>query len=154
MKVIFLDFDGVLNSDTYYEEHNWSAPFIDESRLVLLKRIVDATDAKIVLSTSWKMYWEKDPALCKSEGKYINEVFAKYGMYIYDKTIDIDYDAECRVDEINDWFDQNQVDKYVAIDDMNLKLPVEHFVRTKAHILGIDEENVQRVISLLNEGSV
>ena len=69
MKVIFLDFDGVLNSDTYYEEHNWSAPFIDESRLVLLKRIVDATDAKIVLSTSWKMYWEKDPALCKSEGK-------------------------------------------------------------------------------------
>ena len=51
MKVIFLDIDGVLNSSAYDRKRDWDKlTNIDESRLPLVKRIVDETGAKIVLS--------------------------------------------------------------------------------------------------------
>jgi len=59
MKVIFLDFDGVLNSVKYDRKRDWNKlTFIDESRLPLLKQIVDSTGAVIVLSTTWRNHWE------------------------------------------------------------------------------------------------
>ena len=54
MKVIFLDIDGVLNSD--------ASLMVDdrvEGDLILnLKYIVDKTDAKIILSSSWRLYFK------------------------------------------------------------------------------------------------
>ena len=61
MKIIFLDIDGVLNSEMY----EWSRGEdradnrIDLSRVRLLKDIVSATDAKIVLSSTWRLDWDK-----------------------------------------------------------------------------------------------
>lgn len=60
MKVIFLDIDGVLNSDTYMEKQldNSSVGIeseIDPATLILLKKAVDTTGAKIVLSSSWRI---------------------------------------------------------------------------------------------------
>ncbi len=52
MKIIFLDIDGVLNSRTYDRKRNWNEQTdIDESRLPLVKEIVDSTGAEIVLSS-------------------------------------------------------------------------------------------------------
>ncbi len=52
MKVIFLDIDGVL------KEEDYDAEFKDEC-FARLKRIVDATGAEIILSSSWRIhYWE------------------------------------------------------------------------------------------------
>lgn len=47
MKVIFLDFDGVITT----EKSRWC---LDKDKMLLLKRIVDATGAKIVISSSWR----------------------------------------------------------------------------------------------------
>ena len=81
MKIIFLDIDGVLNSEnhgiemykqmkaheldenTYY--HTWDLP--DEDTLLPLKKIVDATGAKIVLSSSWR--------LLKGRREQLNKIF-------------------------------------------------------------------------------
>lgn len=46
MKVIFLDFDGVITIP-----HKWD---INTERLKNLKKIIDATGAKIVISSSWR----------------------------------------------------------------------------------------------------
>ena len=67
MKVIFLDIDGVLNSvNTFkkrYEEHQkinkWTLE-IDLKMLENLKEIVEKTDAKIVLSSSWRVFFRKE----------------------------------------------------------------------------------------------
>ena len=62
MKVIFLDIDGVLNSRAYDRKRNWDElTNIDESRLPLVKNIVDETGARIVLSSTWKTHWDKLP---------------------------------------------------------------------------------------------
>ena len=65
MKIIFLDFDGVLDTafyDSYLEQHNM--PSCDESRRPIfdpvcigyLKQIVETTNAQIVVSSDWKYY--------------------------------------------------------------------------------------------------
>ena len=63
-KIIFLDFDGVLNTQHYqrllnYQEKAWKdeyGAFFDPEAVLQLKRIVDATNADIVVESSWKFY--------------------------------------------------------------------------------------------------
>lgn len=54
MKAIFADVDGVLNEDSTPTRTKNSLVFIDSDKLLRLKRIVDATGAKIVLSSTWR----------------------------------------------------------------------------------------------------
>ena len=49
MKIIFLDFDGVITT----LKSNWA---IDNEKVELVKQICDATGAKIVISSSWRRY--------------------------------------------------------------------------------------------------
>ena len=53
MKVIFLDFDGVLNSAKSPADSGTDGLVIESGKMELLKQIVDATGAEIVLSTSY-----------------------------------------------------------------------------------------------------
>ncbi len=91
MKVIFLDIDGVLNSEqrakevhdrfnqglaTHDEVLNWDLPY--EGTLVPLKHIIDQTGAQIVLSSSWRCNPKRIEAL--------NKVFSPYGFQIMDQT--------------------------------------------------------------------
>ena len=48
-KILFLDFDGVV---TTVKSH-WR---FDEEKMALLGTILDATDAKIVITSSWRRY--------------------------------------------------------------------------------------------------
>ena len=41
MKILFLDFDGVLNTPEYIERHGDSEAGIDRTRLALIKKLVD-----------------------------------------------------------------------------------------------------------------
>ncbi|MDE6189696.1 MAG: hypothetical protein K2G37_05375, partial [Clostridia bacterium] len=87
MKIIFLDIDGVLNSRAYDRLRDWNIlSDIDETRLPLLKKLVDTTGAKIVLSSTWRAHWNEDPNLCDEDGMYINKTFAKYGLFVYSRT--------------------------------------------------------------------
>ena len=47
LKIVFLDIDGVLHSIRAYSHFN-------EHCMVQLKRIVDATNAKVVISSNWR----------------------------------------------------------------------------------------------------
>ena len=90
MKIIFLDIDGVLNSRAYDRKRNWNEQTdIDETRLPLIKEIVDATNAKIVLSSTWREHWDREPNRCKEDGRYINKFFAKYGPYMTRRRISV-----------------------------------------------------------------
>lgn len=148
MKVLFLDFDGVLNSQDYRDRYGSMGAGIDKSKMPLLKRLVDSTDAKIVIITSLREYWDKNSDKCDYFGKVINETFAEYGLEIYGKTPVSE--SGMREDDIRDWICENPgIKNYVAIDDGALfaKFLVGHFVQPKD---GLEEEHVEKAVEILN----
>lgn len=152
MKIIFLDIDGVLNSVRYDRQRTIDQGNIDETRLQLIKKLVDATEARIVLSSSWRKHWEKDISKCDAIGRDINEVFAKYQLAIYDKT-------EClpnndRAEEIREWLKlQGNVETFVIFDDITFGWGndlQEHLIKTNPRIgFGLEEKHIQKAIELL-----
>ena len=155
MKVIFLDLDGVLNSRAYDRTRNWAElTYIDETRLELVKEIVDATDAKIVFTSTWRADWDKDPSLRDEDGRYIADTFARYGLEIYDKTPDLGLNAD-RGDEIREWLKSfaEKVDSFVIIDDFVYDWGdmTDNFVKTSQYVgRGLEAEHVQKAIRILN----
>lgn len=156
MKVIFLDIDGVLNSRSYDRKRNWNEQTdIDESRLPLLKSIVKATGAKIVLSSTWRQHWNRNPERCDADGEYINRTFAKFGLEIFDKTPGLGLYFD-RPDEIRAWLNciEEDVESFVILDDYryNWGNLSENFVKTNPNFgLGLEEEHVQKALEILNK---
>lgn len=155
MKIIFLDIDGVLNSRAYDRQRNWNEQTdIDETRLPFVKKIVDATGAKIVLSSTWREYWDKEPEKRQCDGIYIDNTFAKYGLEIYDKTPELGRYAERR-DEVNAWLDgaQGTIESFVIIDDYRFGWAElsDNFVKTEPNfVLGLEQEHAEKAIKILN----
>lgn len=150
MKVIFLDFDGVLNSAKYLLDCGDYGIAIDPTRMVLLRRIVDATGAKIVLSTSWREHWSKDLRGCNSTGVLINNIFSEYGLQVYDKTPELHARREV---EIKSWLDRHpEVKCFVVLDDRLLSADYlnGHFIKTSNYFDGLDETDVQKAMDILN----
>ena len=154
MKIIFLDIDGVLNSEMYSstQGENKDCNYIDLSRVKLLADIVNATDAKIVLTSTFRLAWDKSPHLCGNDGKYINECLAKYGLDIMDATPFISIFASRRK-EVLTWLSHHldEVESFVILDDIDDGW--EEFdgrvVITNPMGYGLEEEHVQKAIELL-----
>lgn len=150
MKIIFLDFDGVLNSDKYVRNYGSFGLIIDPSRMKLLKDIVDATEAKIVLSTSWREHWKIEESECDSIGMEINQIFKKYKLEVFDKTPSLHFKREL---EILQWLNNYPcVTNFVILDDrlIHHQLLNDHFVWTSNLRDGLSAEDVQKAISILN----
>ena len=149
MKVLFLDFDGVLNSDKCITAQSGSGVVIDPAKMPLLKEIIDVTEAKIVLSTSWREHWDKNPDLCDSIGKDINRIFARSNLQIFDKTPSLSVRRE---KEIEAWLTENKPKSFVVLDDMLLQsdLLLGHFVKVSSHFGGLDASDVKSAIEILN----
>ena len=146
-KVIFLDIDGCLNTEkSRSENEEYFEKPISEEKMPLLKYIVDATDSIIVLTSSYRQYWSEGAQQASEIGKYMNEIFAEYGMKIYSKTMWLP--GNNRKVEIESWIANHRVENYVIIDDIDYGFDKKHFVKTSDET-GIDEFAVEKAINIL-----
>ena len=60
-KYLFLDIDGVLNHDEWFEsenykkhQENWKKSMFDPECVARVNKILEATGAKLVVSSSWR----------------------------------------------------------------------------------------------------
>ena len=114
MNVIFLDIDGVLNTDKTCVVYD-NELVIEDDKLLLLKKLVAETQSKIVLVSTKKDYWEKkDKNKQGLYGTYLDEKFAEYGLSIYDKTID---DGIHRGLGVLAWKTTHKINNLVILDD-------------------------------------
>lgn len=110
MKAIFLDVDGVLNSDEYFDSVSDSDDDsieneIDMDKIKLLKEAVNLTDAQVVLSSSWR-YTRKAQSL--RELLIENGIVTDVTPFLQNK----------RGLEIKSWLKNNpDVDDFVILDD-------------------------------------
>lgn len=151
MKIIFLDIDGVLNSFAYDRQRTPNDGNIDKTRLVLVKQLVDKTNAKIVLSSSWREHWKKNIDECDDIGKELISDFADAGLEIYDKTPKIG-NLE-RSQEIRTWLDLNpDVSNFVIFDDNGYGWGdlSDNFIQTNYRIgRGLEDEHINRALEIL-----
>lgn len=154
MRIIFLDIDGVLNcSDS--KSRCGSFIGIDNKKVKLLKQIVYETGAKIVLSSSWRIGWDKNSELCDSHGIYLNNKLRKSNLFILDRTKSL----SCRGEEIKQWIDSHNVEEWIVLDDKIFRDYeeigiLEHLVKTTFYgeygeSGGLRDEHVKQAIKIL-----
>lgn len=152
--VLFLDFDGVLNSTWWLIEGNKeTTPFkeFDPERVKILRKIVDKTGAKVVLTSSWRF----------REG--VCEFFERCGIEIYDCVKDLGKGN--RGEEIQDWLDNHDFwANYLILDDECSDLTPEqlrHTLITRAPLstdvlkkrddaMGLQLQHIPMAIALMN----
>lgn len=125
MRIIFLDIDGVLNN-LYTEERFGGYVFVEDERIMLLKKIVDCTDAQIVLSSSWRKGWyykEHYPDQANEDVwlfEALQSKLSEYGIELFGYT-EVFGDRE---KEITQWLEKHKkdgIEAYVILDDMDEK---------------------------------
>lgn len=110
MKIIFLDIDGVLNTPKLLKKFGFD--FIDDILVALIARIVRETEAKIVLSSTWRIE-EKNRQL-------VQEALAAHDLEIFDSTPILKPETQMWVErhqEIRAWLENREVHKFAIIDD-------------------------------------
>jgi len=123
MYIIFLDIDGVLYSSNHYKwlktkgkRNKDKYGFLFDPKCVKnFNDIIRKTDAKIVISSSWRSGGLKTMQDCFSDRGVKGEIIGLTPI----GTIDNLY--FCRAEEIKAWLTKNGVpEKFVIIDDMDL----------------------------------
>ena len=172
--LIFLDFDGVLNTERYYAKLKaQDLPYkdkyghlFDPESVTNLQKIIDATDARIVVSSSWRymgldnlqrMWYDRDlpgwiegiTPMHLDDDKLLETDLSKLDV------ITADMFCSSRGNEIKAYFNEvlgvgMDTQRYVILDDLKDVLPEqeEHFIRIDP-IVGITEEDAEKAVEIL-----
>lgn len=185
-KIIFLDIDGVLNGYNFWSTLGWQLVYlthnenikdwyrkatdpcgVHESKVKRLSKIVQKTNAKVVMSSSWRDYFWKVPYEDKHDRQ---RKLADYLNKYYIEVIDITPHATNgqRDAEILTWLAQHEdeVENFIILDDENSFLTAFHeddrFIQTSSVprgkiIMGLWYENtglknkhIKQAIHILN----
>lgn len=152
MKIIFLDIDGVLNCQKSQSKCGGLIG-IDDKKVKVLRKIVESTNAKIVLCSSWKSGWEYNKDDQMEHANYLDRKLKRENLYILDKTID---KGSNRGEGIFNWLKNKNIEAWVVIDDEKFADYDEfgitdHLVKTSFYDDngGLQEEHIDKAIDLL-----
>ena len=168
-KVIFLDFDGVLNTEEYFASlEEKGLPTEDAFGTLFcpnavrnLQQIIDATDALIVVSSSWRFAGLETLKQMWKERALPGTLYDITSLYVADDYIcthiedkDFDYHeamTSTREMEISTWLQEHsEVTDYVILDDLDsFRQHEAHFIKINPRI-GITNEEIKRAITILN----
>ncbi len=131
LNVIFLDFDGVIN----IKEDEFSTPHVSEEAIKYLNKLCLETGYKIVVCSSWREH-------------------IQYKKFLYDNGLDENIQVlgktdtyNCgRIFEIKKYIEENDVNKYIIIDDGFFgEQYVSHHIQT-APSLGFTENKYKEAL--------
>ena len=163
-KVVFLDIDGVLNSNFWNESHQREisdGTLIDESKIKLLCKLIKKTNAKIILHSGWKYWFDSNLKPLRKEAENLKFLLEKEGLTIAGVTPDHATEeirktkkfSLVKADEILAWLKQHkEVDRWVVLDDLDLHNAeiAKHQIKTDQTI-GLTMEDVEKAEMILKE---
>lgn len=153
MKVIFLDFDGVIT----HAESKWK---FDSVKADMINGICRGCDAKIVITSSWRIGFQGNIEIfklsllndfrVKTNPSISYDILKSFIGNIYDMT---DTQGSMRGDEIRRWLEKHYMDveNYVILDDDSDMLDEQllHFVQTDTYE-GITDREMKLCVGVLN----
>lgn len=113
-RIIFLDIDGTLNNNTWIREH-LNTPrdeLIDPTAVARLNTLIEKTDAKIVVSSSWREDYLHIEGGFKKMCEWLGEFGIRDIVGITPKL-----KGKRRGDEIEAWLREHKVSGFVILDD-------------------------------------
>jgi len=154
MKIIFLDIDGVLNSEEDLTNNVgllWDVNDLNIKYIILLNEIIKATNAKVVISSTWRIIhpFDKIEKMMLKKG-FVGEVISQ--TVLLSRTPD--GVIQDRGDEINLWLKDNDIESFLILDDTPYEGIIKHFSNQFLYIkdsVGLHTEHVNEAISILNE---
>ena len=175
MKVLFLDIDGVLNSENWFayriycvknnlvnilmnfvdtDDRNikHKLTMLDDRAIANLNRIIEETGCKVVLSSSWRSPSE-------SENIFTQDLLKlkgfKYEFYDITPRLWFSDFSTRRGEEIKVWLDKesekHEIESFVILDDDSDMLPeqMNNFVHVDGQV-GLTDRDVLTAIEILN----
>ena len=161
-RVIFLDIDGVLNSNFWNDSHQREisdGALIDGEKVKLLSMLVKNTNAKIVLHSGWKYWFDQDLKPLCPEAENLVMLFEREELFLQDVTPDHATEeirrskkfSLVKAGEILAWLAEHKdVESWIVIDDLDLhNAEIEmHQVKTDSNI-GLTIEDVDKAEKML-----
>lgn len=150
-KYIFLDFDGVLNTEQYQAElaiegkpcKDIYGPLFDPRTIKHLGNIIKVTGAKIVITSSWR---------------FIHSLNVLQQMWIERRlpgvvysTLTTESSSKSRGEEITMWL-QGKDNRFVIIDNENdFVISQQESVVITNNVRGLTQKDAQKAIEILNK---
>lgn len=162
--IIFLDIDGVLNSSFWNKSHEREisdGTLIDHDKVKLLACLVKKTDAKLILHSGWRIWFDEKMCANGSEAERLVQILASEGLYLDGMTPDLTTEeirrtrkfSLVKADEILLWLKNHpEVQNWIVLDDLDLhqELITEHQVKTDQNV-GLTLEDIQRAEEMLKK---
>ena len=156
-KVVFLDIDGVLNSRVFFMEKSAKAGGIwyakddyivaqfDHEAVTRLNQILEVTDAKIVVSSTWRL---------NHSVRGLQRIFKAVNIIgeVIGKTQSLSGDHKYpRGYEIAAWIKFGKPENYVVLEDDVIEMDMleGHVIQTYFQY-GLQDEHVEQAIEILN----
>lgn len=172
MKVIALDIDGVLNSERWTQERKARGirtPFmealvrptvvnslesLDQVAVLRLGRILEATGAQILLSSTWRMRGNDPRKMCN----ILRMAFSRLGVddvkFIGHTPVSDELGLVRglpRGEEIHTWLTEHPVDHLVILDDDTDMDPLREYWIQTHHEDGLQDCHVEQAIAMLEK---
>ena len=176
MKVLFLDIDGVLNSENWFayriycvknnmvnilmnfvdtDDRNIKHKLttLDDRAIANLNRIVEETECKVVLSSSWRSSIESENIFTQNLLKLKG---FKYEFYDVTPRLWFSDFSIRRGEEIKFWLDKesekHEIESFVILDDDSDMLPeqMNNFIHVDGQV-GLTDRDVLTAIEILNK---
>ena len=176
MKVLFLDIDGVLNSENWFayriycvknnmvnilmnfvdtDDRNIKHKLttLDDRAIANLNRIIEETECKVVLSSSWRSSIESENIFTQNLLKLKG---FKYEFYDVTPRLWFSDFSIRRGEEIKFWLDKesekHEIESFVILDDDSDMLPeqMNNFIHVDGQV-GLTDRDVLTAIEILNK---
>ena len=157
MPVLFLDVDGVLNSEAWMRSGNWRGgkpeTQLDPACCARLERIIVATRCELVLSSSWRITHQRRNRYGVQRPVWFERMLRKAGVphaRFVGQTPSLSFHRD-RSHEIRAWLEANPRHDVFAIVDDDTTAGTIHpgqFVRTDGRV-GLTEANAGALVWLL-----
>lgn len=157
--LIFMDVDGVINSMSFYDTvKSITENPLDPEAIKRVKRLIELSEqgdntVHVILTSSWRYGWNRDPKLRDVGGKIVDTGLAMYGIKLYDKTGVSE--TRDRPGEVLEYLRKYpyHVDGFVILDDANFfwekyRLS-EWWVKTDPKVDGFRESMIDPALSML-----
>ncbi len=160
--VIFLDIDGVLNSNFWNENNEREISngiLVDKEKVKLLGALVKSTESKLILHSGWRFWFDADLKPLRVEAEKFLELLSSEGLSLDGVTPDLTTEeiretkkfSLVKANEILLWLSKHDnVQNWVVLDDLDLHNEVIEKSQIKTDpTLGLTSEDIKKAEEML-----